>query len=392
MASSSRRFHHKSRGGCTTCKAKKVKCDEKQPCSYCAKRQLPCSLVPASLPGHACGSGPGTPEGGVVMAIQPYEEPSFSFTDFGLFQHFIKATSIAQADDSPSITVWRETIPDLATQHPYLLHEILAVAALHVRSANSEQARLLERIATEHQARAIPLFREALAISSAETAPALFACSCLFIPYHFAAAKDAASLLFNEESGSLAEWLVLIHGTAAVTIEHGASIMRSPLRALLGDLAPPKPAEELAADGPTDARLMQLYEQLPLAEEEGGEDREAYEQAMYRLRVSFYLSDLADTALNRKNAALRFPPFVSRQRIGEGLAARRPAALILMAYWCVLLHRVEDRWWLKGRVKPLLTKIEELVPEEHRHLVAWPMEEVGIYTRGNTGENVLVTR
>ncbi|KAK6954736.1 hypothetical protein Daesc_004705 [Daldinia eschscholtzii] len=380
MSSSSRRFHHKSRAGCTTCKAKKVKCDEKQPCSYCAKRQLPCSLVPASLPGSACRSESGTPE----VVVRFYEEPSFTFADFGLFQHFIKSTSIAQADDSASIAVWRETIPDLATQHPYLLHEVLAVAALHVRSTSPEQARVLERIATEHQARAIPLFREALAASSAETALPLFACSCLFIPYHFAAAKDAISLLFNEESGSLAEWLVLIHGTAAVTMEHGATIMRSPLRALLGNLANPKP-EELS-EGPTDARLLELREKLPIAEEH----KEAYDQIMYKLRVSYYLSDRADTALNRKNAALRFPPFMNHGQIGEDLAAWHPAPLILMAFWCVLLHRVEDRWWLKERVKPLLMKIEELVPQEYRHLITWPMEEIGIYPKGNI--DVLVIR
>ncbi|OTB13676.1 hypothetical protein K445DRAFT_319893 [Daldinia sp. EC12] len=380
MSSSSRRFHHKSRAGCTTCKTKKVKCDEKQPCSYCAKRQLPCSLVPASLPGSARRSESGTPE----VVVRFYEEPSFTFTDFGLFQHFIKSTSIAQADDGASIAVWRETIPDLATQHPYLLHEVLAVAALHVRSTNPEQAKILERIATEHQARAIPLFREALAASSAETALPLFACSCLFVPYHFAAAKDAISLLFNEESGSLAEWLVLIHGTAAVTMEHGATIMRSPLRALLGNLANPKP-EELS-EGPTDARLLGLREKLPIAEEH----KEAYDQIMYKLRLSYYLSDRADTALNRKNAALRFPPFMNHGQIGEDLAARHPAPLILMAFWCVLLHRVEDRWWLKERVKPLLMKIEELVPQEYRYLITWPMEEVGIYPKGNI--DVLVIR
>ncbi|KAI2784592.1 hypothetical protein F4815DRAFT_128438 [Daldinia loculata] len=379
MSSSSRRYHHKSRAGCTTCKAKKVKCDEKQPCSYCAKRQLPCSLVPASLPGSSRPDS-NTPE----VVVRSYEEPSFTFTDFGLYQHFIKSTSIAQADDSASIAVWREFIPDLATRHPYLLHEILAVAALHLRSATPEHAKFLERVATEHQARAIPLFREALAASSAETALPLFACSCLFIPYHFAAAKDALSLLFNEETGSLAEWLVLIHGTAAVTVEHGPTIMKSPLRVLLGDLSTPKP-EELS-DGPTDARLLGLGEELPIAPEH----KEAYAQVMYKLRLSFYLSDQADTALNRKNAALRFPPFMNQQRIGDDLAARNPAALIIMAFWCVLLHRVEDRWWLKERVNPLLIKIEELVPPEYRYLMTWPMEEVGIYSKSNT--EVLVVR
>ncbi|KAI1452708.1 hypothetical protein F4805DRAFT_446369 [Annulohypoxylon moriforme] len=368
MASTSRRAHRKSRAGCTTCKAKKVKCDEEQPCSYCVKRHLLCSLAPSPSASLGSGRDSKTPE---IRVVQPYDETSFSFTDFGLYRHFVVSTAIAQADDSASIALWRDVVADLATQYPYLLHEILAIAALHRRSASPEQATYLERVAAEHQAKAIPLFRQALASISAETAPPLFACSCLFIPYHFAAAKDALSPLFNEETGTLAEWLILIQGCAAITMEQSATVMRSSLRALLGDLWTPK-VEDLSS-GPTDARLVDLGLRLPIT----AEQRESYAQTLVKLRVCFYLSDKADSPLNRKNAALRFPPLMY-QNMRADLAAKHPAALIVMAYWCVLLHRVEDRWWLKGRVKPLLLKIEELVPMQYRNLLDWPLGETRI--------------
>ncbi|OTA87270.1 hypothetical protein M434DRAFT_399543 [Hypoxylon sp. CO27-5] len=291
------------------------------------------------------------------------------------------STAIAQADDSASVSVWREVVADLATQYPYLLHEILAISALHLRTTvPSEQCVFLERAAQEHQANAISLFRGALASMSAETAPALFACSCLFIPYHFAAAKDPSSLLFNEETGALAEWLVLIQGCAAITMEHNATLMRSSLRALLGNLHTPK-LEDLSS-GPTDARLIDLSSKLPIAHGYK-ECRESYERTIVRLRVCFYLSDRADSSIDRKNAALRFPPLMD-PHFREDLAAKLPAALIVMAYWCVLLHRVEDRWWLKERVQPLLLQIEELVPLEYRSLMEWPMKEAGVYLNGGT--------
>lgn len=304
--------------------------------------------------------------------------PPFSFADFSLFHHFTKSTALAHADDSASVTVWLETIPDLAVQYPYLLHLILALAALHMRSTVPERAKFLERVADEHQAQAIPLFREALAASSAETVLPLFACSCLFVPYYFAAAKDASSLLFNEETGLLAEWLVLIQGCAAMTVQHNATIMRSPLRTILGDLHTPK-VEDFSG-GPIDARLVRLEEKLPIA----SEHREAYAQVMVHLRLCFYLSDRADTPLNRKNAALRFPPLMGKQ-FRAHLAGRHPAALIIMAFWCVLLHRVEDRWWLRGRVQPLLLKIEELLPSDYISLMSWPLEEVGTSSRTDIG-------
>ncbi|KAI6080730.1 hypothetical protein F4821DRAFT_48973 [Hypoxylon rubiginosum] len=367
---STRKAHHKSRFGCATCKAKKVKCDEKRPCGYCAKRHLSCSLAATSLPlpsPETIERSWRTPE--ARFTTPSYEAPSFTSTDFSLFRHFTKSTALAQADDSASEIVWREAVLDLATQYPYLLHEVLAIAALHLRTTASEQSAFLERTAAEHQAKAIPLFREALVANSTETALPLFACSCLFVPYHFAAVKNPSSLLFNEETGSLAEWLVLIQGCAAVTVEHNATIMQSPLRALLGDLYTPR-VENLSG-GSTDARLVELGRQLPVIPER----REVYEQVMIRLRVCYYLSDNANTPLNRKNAALRFPPIMGHS-FTEDLALKSPAALIVMAYWCVLLHRVEDRWWLKGRVKPLLLKIAELVPFEYAQLMAWPKERV----------------
>ncbi|KAI1104851.1 hypothetical protein F4804DRAFT_305692 [Jackrogersella minutella] len=376
MPPTSRRAHHKSRGGCTTCKTKKVKCDEEQPCSYCLKRQLPCSLAPSPSPspGTEPGSSAKTPD---IALARPYEalpKYSFIFNDFGLYRHFAMSTAIVQADDNATMTIWQDVIADLATQHPYLLHEILAIAALHKRSTMPDQADHLEHAAAEHQSRAIPLFREALASISAETALPLFACSCLFIPYHFAAAKDAPSLLFNKDAGTLAEWLILIQGCAAITMEHNATLMRSSLRALLGDLYTPK-LDDLIG-GPTDARLRDLESRLPITAEKS----EIYANTMVKLRMCFYLSDRADTVLNRKNAALRFPPLMDRHFRAD-LEAKHPAALIVMAFWCILLHRVEDRWWLKERVKPLLFHIEELVPLEYRFLMTWPMGEVTVYPK-----------
>ncbi|KAI0833017.1 hypothetical protein F5Y06DRAFT_280605 [Hypoxylon sp. FL0890] len=380
MPAVSRRAHHKSRAGCTTCKSKKVKCDEATPCSYCVKRNLPCSLDPSPSPSQSqsqgsAGRGSKTPE----VVPRPDEPPSFTFTDFGLYRHFTQSTAIAQADDSASVTVWREVVADLATQHSYLLHEVSAVAALHLRStAPPEQAAALERAAEEHQANAIPLFREALASMSAETAPALFACSCLFIPYHFAAAKDASSLLFNKDTGALAEWLILIQGCAAITIEHSVTLMRSSLRPLLGNLYTPK-VEDLS-NGPTDARLVDLTSKLPIVHEYK-ECRDAYERTMIKLRVCYYISDRADTSIDRKNAALRFPPLMDAH-FREDLAAQLPAALIVMAHWCVLLHRVDARWWLQDRVLPLMLLIEESVPLEYGSLLEWPKKEVGLHSMG----------
>ncbi|OQD78190.1 hypothetical protein PENDEC_c001G05072 [Penicillium decumbens] len=40
-----RRSHRKSRNGCPECKTRRVKCDERYPCTNCVKHGIPCSYV-----------------------------------------------------------------------------------------------------------------------------------------------------------------------------------------------------------------------------------------------------------------------------------------------------------------------------------------------------------
>ncbi|KAI1338988.1 hypothetical protein F5Y15DRAFT_384360 [Xylariaceae sp. FL0016] len=362
-----RRAHTKSRGGCTLCKAKKVKCDEKRPCSYCAKKLLRCSLDDEASEATTL-----SPPSASRPESSTESSRCFAFADFALFRHFIKSTAVAHADDHDCVMIWSEIVADLAAQYPFLLHELLALSALHSRLACPERAESLEQVAAEHQGRAIPLFRDAIVSSrQGDEALALFACSCLIVPYHFAAAKDPLSLLLNEETKSSAEWLVLIEGTAAITNANSPAIMRSALRPLLGKLIPLN--LDIISDSAADRELCLLKGRIPVAPEH----RDEYVKLIDTLRFNYTISDLAETVIDRKNSALRWPPLMSRQ-VKEQLGSKESGALILMAFWLVLLHRIEDRWWLKGKVAPIVAKISKLLTPEHRKLITYPMEQVSL--------------
>ena len=58
------------------------------------------------------------------------------------------------------------------------------------------------------------------------------------------------------------------------------------------------------------------------------------------------------------------------------LKARRPMALVVLAFYAVLVHSVEEQWWAKGRGKNLVEAIHEELPMEWREAVKWPMEVV----------------
>lgn len=58
-------------------------------------------------------------------------------------------------------------------------------------------------------------------------------------------------------------------------------------------------------------------------------------------------------------------------------ADREQEALVIFAYFCVLLNRLSGYWWLDGWVNYLMDLTYSHLNEEHRTWIIWPMEEVG---------------
>jgi hypothetical protein len=136
-----RRKHTKSRDGCRGCKARKVKCDEIKPtCTNCAQRGATCEYAgPPSRRGIIHGSASTRAPvfvsnlSAVDFAPRP-AETRFSLQEMRFFHHFI----IAVPHPLPlgSRSVWSHEIPQIAHQHPYLMHGILALGATELKVAN----------------------------------------------------------------------------------------------------------------------------------------------------------------------------------------------------------------------------------------------------------------
>ncbi|KAH3974194.1 hypothetical protein HBI56_089400 [Parastagonospora nodorum] len=146
----SKKPHRKSRGGCLTCKRKKVKCDEAQPaCGYCALRRLDCDYPtpypspPTSSPSTTHSSSP------------PTQEIDFN-TNFQILRHFQPSITTASGPLSPlelsllhhyQTTTWKTfvvrgntnthaihhtLVPKMSIAHPHLLYAILSISASHL--------------------------------------------------------------------------------------------------------------------------------------------------------------------------------------------------------------------------------------------------------------------
>ena len=60
-------------------------------------------------------------------------------------------------------------------------------------------------------------------------------------------------------------------------------------------------------------------------------------------------------------------------------------AVAIFAHFCVLLKHHESHWWLKGWGDHVMGRAREILDEEHREWIAWPVREMGKMDGGSGG-------
>lgn len=374
----SRRSHTKSRNGCKECKTKKIKCDEKVPCGRCSKFSLACSLstesaTSANPPRHSLASKP------IDSSSPSTSIDTFEASDFALFNHFLTTTLPCLALKNEALLMsWKSDLPNLAPKFPYLLHEVLAVSAIHLHHLNPSSSINYQRVAWGHQAKAFSQFRDALSPEvAAHQVHALFACSALMSNYYFASFEDPSSLLFNSDPPGPPEWIFPVRGCA--TLVHQ---LRGPLEASTSwtalqssldtwSVSPPSP------EGPEWEPELQSMEAKLRALSHGTDSKTLYEDDFQLLKKCFKIAGKAGDA-SCKVSAMMFGGAASEGFLKDMTERKRPETLVMMAFWCVLISRVNQRHWLRSGSVPeaILGVIEAHLPREYLELIRWPAQQI----------------
>ncbi|KAI4954170.1 hypothetical protein J4E91_001880 [Alternaria rosae] len=185
-----KRPHRKSRGGCLTCKKKKVKCDETQPiCGYCNLRKLDCEYIqdtPSTSRTSSAGSlsrdeaQPSTSNSPVDfndLSIQlvPYLNPhchtsigTLTALDNYLLQYYRTDAyrTVVSCDDAIIQNLHKETIPQLSVSNPFLLYALLGMTATY--SNNITPNKTVEKQALLYRQKTFSTYKEALKNITAE--------------------------------------------------------------------------------------------------------------------------------------------------------------------------------------------------------------------------------
>ncbi|ESK97049.1 c6 zinc finger domain protein [Moniliophthora roreri MCA 2997] len=375
------RPHSKSRGGCLQCKKRKVKCDEVQPqCGNCTRRKMECTwqsetkrvasskqrktselttqqsselpliLSPSSSSSSTFRNSPLPPSPSSSMPN------SLDMTSLKLLHHFSLVTAPTLAyGTSSSIHVAQFVVPRLAFNNPFLMHLLLAASSIHLHTLYHPLGISDEKyldLAQSHRQRALTLM-------PADLDPDFGMISLAFLvicKFADSLSEPPARLSPNDSGFPLILSVIeLIRRTV-----HSADwdFHDEELQAMNWPLRPRANAAYLNNHPVTNGipiafpffltRIHLPTTEYPNPEEVmDPETSRAYEVAADALCDCWHVCQRPNTELG---GMLSWPVRIS-DMFYRFLIEKRPRALVLLYYYCMVLTRLGHCWWAVGGVE-----------------------------------------
>ena len=307
------------------------------------------------------------------MASSPSHSTDLEWIDLELLHHYTTSTYSTIDDRPATLQTWKETVPKIALEHPFLMYGLLAVSALHLASIHPKRARALIAVATERQTRALPIYQAQVLAANEQNCHALFLFSKLLAIQMFAMRRLENPIRNNDITigcGAL-NWLGLIRGGCSLLFSVWHHIAPGPLHALV-----------TLKEGPVNKRGglndLQLTALLPLltSPDLSPSMSEIYCTTLNQLRETFFAASIVDERASARDSACHWPAVVSQDYLHLLNREETPEALILLAHYCVLLKHLEDCWFMQGHAAWMIDLIQHRLDKGLRKWIEWPLQNI----------------
>jgi hypothetical protein len=319
------------------------------------------------------------------------EPCSLNVADVELLLHFSSSTAHTLANDDNGGRIrkfWSSNVPQIGLTQHFILHLCFALSAYHLthlRGLDSPTQQYLT-LAKHHVSVGVAEFIQALSHMDNDTCGAIYLAAMLVCYCTFAAGPRSPDdlLVCNLNNDDPVSWLPLIHGVRSIRARFDSTVLFSGLMSPLGEsTGPPTPLRPtyLRAGTPRidwEDALTQLRSFLASSEGPGDEvcleafdEVSAIYQATYGKRDGSFNVGLESQFVFGWLYRLR-DDYVVRLR------HKQPAALVILAYYSLLLKTVEDGWFVLDWTEHILLRLRESVEEELSVWLKWPMEQAGL--------------
>ncbi|KAL5333465.1 hypothetical protein BJX70DRAFT_380906 [Aspergillus crustosus] len=295
--------------------------------------------------------------------------------DRKLFHHYLSSTSLTLVDVHGTQDIWQHIIPQMAQEHAFLMHAILACSALHLAHQFPPDAIYLTR-GHAHQDTAMPLFRHAIAHVDQRNCHPILAFSHLLAIYSFAAGRADESLLFIDTSSRnpelMCSWLYFIRNGCFLVCGFWDEIRMGPV----GSLATSWELPVAGVGGLTKLRVTDHLLSLVQMDETNQIAIEVFREAAEQLGSAIEAAQALNGRYFTTWDIVRVWPMQISATYIELLTHKRPGALILLAHYCLLLKMAEPRWYLKNLAEGLFRSVLGQLDPEWRRCVLQSFQEM----------------
>ncbi|KAI0188365.1 hypothetical protein EV127DRAFT_434601 [Xylaria flabelliformis] len=416
-----RRSAKKSRYGCKECKRRHVKCDETKPsCANCVIRRLQCSFV-SSLPTpqsiastptdtttvppnpslskacrqddeaqhdnnsmlllscrgvfdpieDACEIIPPLSQGRKILTLSSpiygLPEPTFQLHHLELFHHFEHDMWRSISLDDVMGKNFIAMVARQAVTIPYLMDQLLAFSAAHMSTHRPYQACFYREEATHLQTRALGLFNTAKA--TGEAFPAFLFSILLSHQILFDTFSTRAD--FPTFLDKLVTSLHLCAGVRAIAGESWNSISMQYYQQTGMELP-----YKWILDTDSETVFTKKLNRLGRLIKDKSTDPSISTPCIEALDILRNLSSVGDAPLSmplRSVVVLRWAVAVPTDFV-KLVEQRRPEALIITAYYGVLIHNARDFWVFGDAGAFIIRSITRYLGSCWDEWLAWPNE------------------
>lgn len=328
----------------------------------------------------ASSSGSDARSCGVAQSCVDSEADTINFMDMELMHQFLTHTCV----DLPCVPAkedfWRANILRISKSHPFVLHLVLALSALHLSYLHPLSEDRSTYIAAGELHFQAGLRGSIATISKLDETEfqAMYLSAVISCLYTFAQGPMKDNFLPFRDTGSIAVWFPMLRGVRSIIEQAG------PERLWAGEFAikerigwaldsAPKVSNN-SNDRPRWEHPVAALRRY-IGAGNVAEDISACSQALDSLALSFAAAYGTIEHSDPEKATDKFI-FTWFYRLEDGyincLCQKRPVALIVLGYAMVLLKEMDFLWFIEGWPEHILRDIRELLSVDERVWLTWP--------------------
>lgn len=279
--------------------------------------------------------------------------------------------------------LWQNQMVELGFEHPFLLHGLLALSAVHKASSASppdRQSLLLQ--ADSHISRALGTYRRLLEAPTVATAVPMFALSSTLVTYNLGSAQLEKP---EDPIGSLHHCFMLLQGVRIVLEPQWDQIGPTTVFAEMSNMVDGGSIEILdnRAKGYEVPEILHMNELTELLL--NSEDKKACASAIDELHATALRYRHMPPQSDEYSLLLRWGWMLS-ERYLKLLSSHNPVACIIVTHFAALLAQGYPIWWAEKWPQRILNATEQLLETtaELSRWLDWPRHMINFRTWSTT--------